>query len=318
MFAIRKSRPRTRGFTLVELLVVIALVGALVGLLLPAVQAAREAARRMQCSNNLKQFGIALHNFHDIKNGVPPGAVDGGGSPMDANAKFNIPLRVTHGWGPFLLPYLEQQTVYDRYRWDRDWRAPANQAVREMHLDVFKCPSVPDRNRIDSFTSANFVVQTACTDFAVLTSIDNAQLFGLGLIDSASNANPRTVMRINRCENFSAITDGLSNTGFLFEDGGRFQRYLAKKPFPGGRFTGGGWTDRENAAQLDGCDNTGTVMNGPCAINCTNDNEIYSFHTGGAMVALADGSVRFVRESLELRLVASLVTRGAGEPIGEY
>jgi prepilin-type N-terminal cleavage/methylation domain-containing protein len=307
-----------RGFTLVELLVVIAIVGLLVALLLPAVQAAREAARRIQCTNHLKQFGVALHNFHDVKKAIPPGAVDGGGSPSEANVKFNIPLNVTHGWGPFMLPYVEQQSVFDQYRWDRDWRSPENQPVREMHVNVFKCPSAPDRNRIDSFSSGNFAIQTACTDFAVISSIDNVPLFRSLLIDSATNGNPRTVMRINHCESLSVITDGLSNTGFLFEDGGRFQRYVAKKPVPGGRFTGGGWPDRENAFQLDGFDSTGTVMNGPCAINCSNDNEIYSFHPGGTMIALADGAVRYLSETTELRLVARLVTRGAGEPVGEY
>src|SRR5438552_10376719 len=100
---------RQPGFTLVELLVVIAIIGVLVALLLPAVQAAREAARRMQCGNQIKQLGLALHNHHDSM-GLFPAADDQFVGPAGAT--------LTHSWVPRILPYIEQQALLERYRWD--------------------------------------------------------------------------------------------------------------------------------------------------------------------------------------------------------
>src|SRR5215468_4740029 len=101
----------SRAFTLIELLVVIAIIAVLIGLLVPAVQKVREAASRMQCANNLKQFGLAMHNHHDIKRAFPPAYVNKGGSYVNSG----FPL--THGWAPFILPYIEQQPLFNLYRW---------------------------------------------------------------------------------------------------------------------------------------------------------------------------------------------------------
>src|SRR5438067_10524664 len=99
------------GFTLIELLVVIAIIAILIGLLLPAVQKVREAAARAKCANNLKQLGLAMHGYHDANNRFPPAFVNNG--PYGTSG-FNF----THGWAPFILPHVEQQSLYDRYRWD--------------------------------------------------------------------------------------------------------------------------------------------------------------------------------------------------------
>ena len=130
------DRPATRrAFTLVELLVVIAIIGILVALLLPAVQAAREAARRAQCTNNLKQLGLALQNYHSAKKEFPPGMMRdlAGGKGNYADPRFSV-----HG---LLLPYMENQPLYDQLNWKSSWETNVHTAVRRTKIPEFLCPS---------------------------------------------------------------------------------------------------------------------------------------------------------------------------------
>lgn len=306
---------RRGGFTLVELLVVIAIIGILVALLLPAVQAAREAGRRMQCANNLKQIGLALHNFHDTFNHLPPGGVSGD-VPTAAHRAFRIPTRVLHGWSVFLLPYMEQQSLYDKYDLRRDWRAPQNRLARETNLAVMKCPSTPEGNRIDTRVEGGFgTVNGAIADYAVNNGVNQA-LYGLQLIDHGTYENPRGVMRVNELQRFADIKDGLTNTMWIYEDAGRPQLWLAKhQRGNSSTVTGAAWADRDAEYILHGYTLDGLRVPGPCAVNCTNNNEIYGFHPGGAMGVAGDGSVHFISELVNIRIVARLITRAGNELI---
>ncbi len=306
------------AFTLVELLVVIAIIGVLVALLLPAVQAARESARRTACTNNLKQLGLAHHNFESARQYLPPGGISNSTAAAVDTVRIQLGIPITtprteHGATQFLLPYVEQQALYDQYRWDRDWRAPENTLVRETQLNVMQCPSTPNRNRLDSFTSGGFTYQAACGDYAVNNAINTA-LFPLNLIDSASNSFPDGVLVVNQPLRFAEVTDGLSNTMLWCEDAGRPTRYRTGKKISG-TCSGGGWADRDAEYITHGYTYDGVNVPGPCAINCTNDNEIFSFHPGGAMCMFGDGSVRFFSQSIDIRIIGRFITRGAGEPI---
>jgi prepilin-type N-terminal cleavage/methylation domain-containing protein len=131
------------AFTLIELLVVIAIIAVLIGLLVPAVQKVREAGNRMACSNNLKQIGLGLHNFHDVHCRFPPGSVV---NQALSQAGFTIPGNVSHGWTLFLLPYIGEQALAAGYRWDVSFNDPANQGVVPTQLKILQCPSAePNR-----------------------------------------------------------------------------------------------------------------------------------------------------------------------------
>ncbi len=122
------SMNQSRAFTLVELLVAIAIIGILIGMLLPAIQAAREAARRAQCANNVRQLGQGFHNYVSAFGGFPP-------------RRWNTPINGYTGWGTFLLPFIEQQGLYDQYNWKYDFYDPTNKAVVETKIPEFICPS---------------------------------------------------------------------------------------------------------------------------------------------------------------------------------
>src|SRR5260370_5046097 len=131
-----------RGFTLIELLVVIAIIAVLIALLVPAVQKVREAANRMSCTNNLKNLGLALHNYYSAHGKFPPGAV----GPLGPSFPQYLQLK-NHTLGTFLLPYVEQGALSQQYRWDVSWFDPPNQPVVNMQLPIWQCPSAP-ANRI--------------------------------------------------------------------------------------------------------------------------------------------------------------------------
>jgi prepilin-type N-terminal cleavage/methylation domain-containing protein/prepilin-type processing-associated H-X9-DG protein len=287
---------KRRGLTLIELLVVVAIIAVLIGLLLPAVQKIREAASRLQCLNNLKQLGLALHHYQDVNGTFPPGQVR---APY---ARW----KVNHGWAVFILPYIEQQTLSDAYHWEQALAAPANQFVVARPLKNFWCPSAPEQDRYD-WTHGLFHSyggKGACGDYAPTWGVDPIL------------TNPGVLVP-NCTTKMTDITDGSSNTILLTEDAGRPQAWRAGQPVPGQSqvIDGGPWAGFWTGIVLQGSSADGTFRPGPCALNCTNDHEVYSFHTGGANAVFADGSVHFLPASMSLRTLAALITRAGGEVV---
>jgi prepilin-type N-terminal cleavage/methylation domain-containing protein/prepilin-type processing-associated H-X9-DG protein len=311
-----------RGFTLIELLVVIAIIAVLIGLLLAAVQKVREVANRMACANNLKQLGLALHNYHDVYKKFPPGAL---GKRAGCPQFDGLP---GHGLATFLLPYLEQKPLYLQYRWDASWYEPPNQEVVKNQLPVWQCPSA-EANRIHDGSldtvkppeGEPFIGYAACGDYAGMLGV-HPELVARGVIDPPGG--PRDVagyysgvFEINATRRIGDIPDGASRTILMAECAGRPQLWQGRKKVPNTWLTGGPWASRSllwgRGATQDGSD-----FYGECAINCTNDREVYSFHPKGANAVFADGSVQFLAEGMSIHVLAALITRAGGEVAGDF
>jgi prepilin-type N-terminal cleavage/methylation domain-containing protein/prepilin-type processing-associated H-X9-DG protein len=289
-----------QGFTLIELLVVIAIIAVLIALLVPAVQRVREAANRMSCANNLKQIGLALHRFHDARGKFPPGQVQG---PYPQAGVYGS---TQHGWAVFILPYIEQQPLWALYRLDVMLYEPLNQDVVARPLKIFWCPSAPEQDRY--YTGGVFAAngtKGACGDYAPTFQVDPALATG----DSWGVLVPNSMTPI------AAITDGTSNTLLLTEDAGRPQLWRAGRAVPGAdqAVNGGPWAGYHAGVILTGAQLDGTSRPGPCALNCTNDHEVYSFHPSGANAVFADGHVQFLKVGMSIQVLAALVTRAGGE-----
>jgi prepilin-type N-terminal cleavage/methylation domain-containing protein/prepilin-type processing-associated H-X9-DG protein len=313
------KRHRSSGFTLLELLVVIAIIAILISLLVPAVQRVREASSRTYCTNNMKNIGLALHNFAGTHKAFPPGAVDTY-PPFPPFPALGVPANTSHGWVPFILPYVEQQALAKDYRLDLDFRHPTNGPVITHVLPILLCPSTPvGPNRLDTFTSGGFVGwQAACTDYGAVRGVQSTLATQPPfLVDAVENYDG--VMKENFMTRLADITDGTSNTLVITEDAGRPMLFkwgsLAGSP-PGARTSGAGWADVDNRFTLNGAPPSSAVTVKSCPMNCTNDNEPYSFHSGGANCLFADGSIHFIRAGIDIRVFARLITRAGGETAG--
>jgi prepilin-type N-terminal cleavage/methylation domain-containing protein/prepilin-type processing-associated H-X9-DG protein len=300
-------RLRRHALTMIELLVVIAIIGTLVALLLPAVQMARESARRVACSNKLKQIGLALHQHHDTYGVFPPGRVD---------APFTVPqgeiIQGGHSFFPFLLPYLEQQALASIYRWDKKAQGPENQQVASTQLKVLQCPSAePNRWATAENDPANYSYggRGACGDYGAVREIDTS-LVALGLVDQVANCDG--VLTNNHLTRLCEITDGTAQTILLVEYAGRPKLWRAGRLVQRATVTGGAWVGGPLTFG-QGSSPDGSTQPGPCAINCTNNREVYSFHPGGANTAFVDGSIQFLKANIDIRIFARLATCAGGE-----
>jgi prepilin-type N-terminal cleavage/methylation domain-containing protein/prepilin-type processing-associated H-X9-DG protein len=303
------GRCRRSGYTLIELLVVIAIIAVLIGLLLPAVQNVRESANRMKCTNHLKQIGLACHQHHDAYGVFPPGRVD---------APFTVPqgqiIQGGHGTFPFLLPFLEQEALARMYRWDRRAQGPENQPVATTQLKVLQCPSAePDRwvTAVEDPDNYSYGGKGACSDYGGVRDIDT-RLVDLGLVDRA--ADYRGVLTKNYLTRLADITDGASHTILVTEQAGRPTLWRAGRPVPGTYAIVAAWVGATFTLG-QGSSYDGATKPGPCAINCTNDREVYSFHPTGANAVFADGSGHFLKATMDIRIFARLATRAGGEVV---
>lgn len=335
-----KCRTATSAFTLVELLVVIAIIGILVGLLLPAVQAAREAARRMQCSNNMKQMGLGIHNHESTYKYMPASEKD------IAAAKYPTPanpygVRATFGTLFHILPFIEQTSLYNLFDPKRSYIDPINMPPSYgtanpagfSKVTTYVCPSTPSDPPSDygpyfasiGLNKGPFVAPR--TDYIPIKGIHGASL---AVCAGKPNANTRNGMlgttnaETKPTIKFSEVTDGLSNTILFGELAGRQKKYFRGKPVPGSTLADGGLTlnsyygDSNTARELrsySGADIANPGQIGCSAINVYNENGLYSFHTGGIQVCMGDGSVTFLSENVSATVFAALVTRDGGETV---
>ncbi len=299
------------GFTLIELLVVVAIIAVLVALLLPAVQQAREAARRSQCSNNLKQIGLALHNYESQY----------GMFPTSTRPVAGQPPRQRTATLTRLLPFLEQASLFNQYNFHVNWYDAPNLTLIQIQLPVFQCPSTPVQ-RVDSnpiaVSSGTFSGPRAVADYGPLEGV-GALLTGTGLIDTQSEGSPGALQVNFRQCRIGDVLDGTSTTLLVAEDAGRPVWYIRGRIANTGLIPpGAGWADDEQDFQLHGAqgDAIATVP-GPCAVNCHNDGEIYSFHTGVANALYADGHTRFLSANTDIRVVARLISPRGQEVVGD-
>ena len=300
----QSSRP---GFTLIELLVVIAIIAVLIALLLPAVQQAREAARRTQCKNNLKQIGLAMHNYHDTYNTLPIGA-----------------LGCCRGsWHVRIMPFLELRNLYEQYNFSENYSATVNRDVTEQRIAAYTCPSDTPSTR-SQITKLNYAVNfgsTAALQQPSLGSSPNIVEFaGAPFTWDRSQSYDGAV-----CFRFGDIPDGLSNTLMVAE----VQQGM------GNDLRGYGWWSwasqfttylPPNSAEPDAmqnasyCDNQ-PDQNLPCVTETSsNPNKMAarSRHTGGVQAVFCDGSVQFVSENIAINTWRALSSTRGGEVVGEF
>lgn len=327
------SRQRRSGFTLIELLVVIAIIAILIGLLLPAVQKVREAAARMQCQNNLKQIGLALHNFHDVYRHLPVGEYD------DDNNNW--------GWMTFILPYMEQDNVYNLMinsptATDSVWLPPnmggganglnvdglgnrhqvnaatGNGAAKTL-INTYQCPSDswPRATSSNAYGKTNYVaslghrnINGATTSWGCATPNGGVQNGVLMLANN--NDNTWTT-------NLLGITDGTSNTVMVGEvawsttDSAQPLHRSENNRFPiwaGGNPNWGG-CNGTNVANYFRYMDIGFNLNLKNSANSSLS--FQSNHTGGGNFLLADGSVTFMSDSINIDAYRAMGTRNGGE-----
>jgi prepilin-type N-terminal cleavage/methylation domain-containing protein/prepilin-type processing-associated H-X9-DG protein len=285
-------RLRSRAFTLVELLVVLAIIGLLVALLLPAFQSSREAARRTACQNNLRQIGLGLHNYHAAKREFPIGCTCCVTVPG-----CTFPLRQI-AWSVHLLPYIEQQHAWELFDFSQSYKSAANHESARTVIPTFLCPSMVTTQRTGFTTgdvNGNGVYDPgddlAYTDYGGMFGSPPKPTYTMDGILPLGNGT----MIYERPISAKQITDGLSQTILVGEDSGQL----------GQNQQHGTWADGQNIFDVTG------------PINKTQVDELWSDHPRGANVTFCDGSVRFLVENISNDILFALCTRDQQEVVPE-
>ncbi|MES2794224.1 MAG: DUF1559 domain-containing protein [Planctomycetota bacterium] len=324
MPTVRHSSP-SRGFTLIELLVVIAIIAVLIALLLPAVQQAREAARRTQCKNQLKQLGLAMHNYHDTFLVLPPGVFMGPGHVFGGPTGLRC-----SGWFQQIMPYIDQAPFYNTVLAPYYQTGGQNESYRVARrgqvFTMFMCPSDPSGPSFSNDTGfcGNYVA-CAGSGSAVTAAKDFGTYDAATIATHAVNMNGMFYFISNT--RISSVVDGTSNTILMGEVK---QRGSAAAQWDVGNYWNGAWAGplfltsaTPNTSVTDrvyGCKST-VWPNAPCtSIGATGANaRIFarSYHDGGAQFTMADGAVRFISNNINLATYEALGTRGLGEVVGE-
>ena len=305
----RRSLRSIPGFTLVELLVVIAIIGVLVALLLPAVQAAREAARRSQCSNNLKQLSLALHNYENTLGTLPPAGIDSN----------------QMSWVVLLLPYFEQQNLYSQFNFNKgSWQAfNRTTLVQGVRLKAIICPDLTTKS--DSYS-----VFATTPDESTVSALHYYAVLGPNGPTAAGTNQPYIVQGVDQGFGFCAaqgafgqgrwdganviplnnplrtFTDGTSNTLLLGE--------MAWPKYPYWRPWTRGYYPDSRGTLLYASKNVRNPINSKFS-DPWNDASFGSLHPGGAMFSRADASVGFVRQNIDMVSYRALASRDGGEPL---
>jgi prepilin-type N-terminal cleavage/methylation domain-containing protein/prepilin-type processing-associated H-X9-DG protein len=332
------TRRRPYAFTLVEVLVVLAVLGVLVALLLPAVQRVREAANATQCRSNLRQLGLAIHAFHDVRHYLPPGGIYYSGSALantfvgstsyvyDASPDYASGVGV--GMVPFLLSFLEQDEIARQYHYDQDWAAPANTAAANFTLKLLQCPSSPFGVKFETYSNH---YNSSFGNAPNASSIDYAAIVGLNVytMSGYTDPYPYNVQSAMVSDFFGGlrqgpkglkdVTDGTSSTLLVTECSGRNRILGYQGLVIFGTGYDGAWASPGASITPDGTVYNVTVQTpptGPCTMNCSNRNRIYSFHPNGCNFLFADASVHFLQENIGWVTLGRLITCQSGEVIG--